>query len=278
MVSEQSQSRRDTMLGTTPQTGGASRTGTEGTGGVQGGARGSSQTQTDMAAKAQDVVEQTQEKAGQAVDMAKEQATSQLASQKDRAVDSLGSVAQAFRQTSQHLRQSDQHGIAQYADKAADRVEQFTGQLRGKDVQEIVRDVERYARRQPALFLGGAFVLGLLGARFLKSTAHREEEGAGEDYEYRPGYSSRGSGYRTGGYGYGGQYGGQYRGSSSGNYGGQYAGGTTSGRYTGGTPGYAGGTTSGQYGDQYGSGTAAERSGGSGTADRSWSVRGTETR
>ena len=49
--------------------------------------------------------------------------------------------------------------------------------MREKDVQAIVRDVERYAREQPALFLGGAFVLGLLGARFLKSTANREESG-----------------------------------------------------------------------------------------------------
>jgi hypothetical protein len=213
--------------------------------------------------------------------MAKEQATSQLTSQKDRAVDSLGSVAQALRQASKHLRQGDQHGFAQYADKAADRVEQFSGDLRDKDVQAIVRDVERYAREQPALFLGGAFVLGLLGARFLKSTAHREESGGGEDYEYRPGYYSRGSGYATGGYGggYGSRYGGQYRGSSSGTYGGQYTGGTGGTGYTAGATGqYAAGTTAGQYGSQYGSGTTAERSGGSGTADRSWSVRGTETR
>ena len=130
-----------------------------------------------MGAKAQDVVEQTQQKAGEVVDQAKQQATSQLSSQKDRAVDSLGTVADALRQTSKHLRESDQQGIAQYADKAAERVEQFSGQLRGKDVQEIVRDVERYARQQPALFLGGAFVLGLLGARFLKSTAQREDDG-----------------------------------------------------------------------------------------------------
>jgi len=210
-------------------------------GGTPSGAGHSSQTQTDMGAKAQDVVEQTQQKAGEVVDQAKQQVTSQLSTQKDRAADSLGTVADALRQSGKHLRDNDQHGIAQYADKAAERVEQFTDQLRGKDVQEIVRDVEHYARQQPAVVLGGAFVLGLLGARFLKSTAQREESGdANRDRArqyggYRPGSSTGASGT-------------QY---SRGQYGGQYPGGATTGR-------------------------TSEH--GTGTGERSWSVRGTETR
>jgi len=169
-----------------------------------------------MGAKVQDVVEQTQQKAGEVIDQAKQQATSQLATRKDQAAESLGTVADALRQSGKHLRENDQHGIAQYADKAAERVEQFSSQLRGKDVQAIIRDMERYARQQPALFLGGAFVLGLFGARFLKSTAQREDEGDTNRYGstqyggYRPGYYSgaysgeyRGGamGGRTGGYG-----------------------------------------------------------------------------
>jgi hypothetical protein len=38
----------------------------------------------------------------------------------------------------------------------------------------MVRNVEDFARRQPALFIGGAFMLGLLGARFLKSSAQTD--------------------------------------------------------------------------------------------------------
>lgn len=188
MVSEHPQNRSDTMMGSAPKAGG----------GTQSGA--GSASQTDLGAKAQEVVGQTQQKAGEVVDQAKQQATSQLSSQKDRAVDSLGTVADALRQTGKHLRESDQQGIAQYADKAAERVEQFSGQLRGKDVQEIVRDVERYARQQPALFLGGAFVLGLLGARFLKSSAQRED--TGDAGQYRSGqYGSSRPGYYSGAYG-----------------------------------------------------------------------------
>jgi hypothetical protein len=234
MVSEQPQNRSDTMIGSSPKPGGGSQ---KASGGTRSGAGNSSQAQADMGAKAQDVVEQTQQKAGEVVDQAKQQATSQLSSQKDRAVDSLGTVADALRQTGNHLRQNDQQGIAQYADKAAERVEQFSGQLRGKDVQEIVRDVERYARQQPALFLGGAFVLGLLGARFLKSTARRDEQAEDERYGSGP---------------YGGYRPGYYSGAYGGGYGSEYGRGA------------------------YGSGAATGRTGAYGTRERSWYVRGTE--
>ena len=204
MVSEQTHDRRDTVLGTTPQKGGA--------------------TQGDVGAQVQDVAGQAQEKAGQLVDQAKEQATGKLATQKDRAVDSLGTVAEALREAGKHLRENEQQSFAQYADKAAERVEQFSGNLRGKDVQTIVRDLEGYARRQPAVFLGGAFVLGLVAARFLKSTAQREDEGdnpSGYQPRYRPGgrsgyYSGNQPGYYSGAYteperpGYGGAYGTAY--------------------------------------------------------------------
>lgn len=151
----------------------------------------------DVKETAQEMAQQTQEKTGQVAEQAKaqvmEQATNQVTSQKDRAVTSLGSVAGALRQAGQHLRDNEQAPVAQYADKAADRVEQFAQQLGSKDVQELVRDVENYARRQPAFFLGGAFALGLLAARFLKSTGQREGDGGDG------GYRGRGNGA----YGYG---------------------------------------------------------------------------
>ena len=34
----------------------------------------------------------------------------------------------------------------------------------------MARDAESYARRNPAVFLGSAFVLGILAARFFKSS------------------------------------------------------------------------------------------------------------
>lgn len=111
------------------------------------------------------------------MDRVRERAAAQLSSQKDRATDGLGSVAQAVRQSTQHLRDNHQETIAQYVDRAADRIDRFSAQLRDRDVSEIVDDVQRFARQQPALFVGSAFALGILGARFLKSSSDRAARG-----------------------------------------------------------------------------------------------------
>jgi ElaB/YqjD/DUF883 family membrane-anchored ribosome-binding protein len=120
-------------------------------------------------------MDQAKQQAGQLADQAKQQATSQLSSQKQRATQSLGSVSQALRQTGQHLREQDQGTIAQYTDKAAEQVERVSGFLKNKNVSELMSEAERFARQQPSLFLGGAFALGVLGARFLKSSSEHSQ-------------------------------------------------------------------------------------------------------
>ncbi|PLS78528.1 MAG: hypothetical protein CYG59_18040 [Chloroflexi bacterium] len=142
------------------------------------------------------VVDQAQETMGQAVDQAKQTATSRLTAQKDRATDSLVLVAQALRQTGQELRGQDQGMISEYIDTAAQQVERFYRFLHGRDVNDLVGEVERFARRQPSLFLGSTFALGLLGARFLKSSGQSASATtAHQTFQPRyaaPGYPSAG--------------------------------------------------------------------------------------
>ena len=107
------------------------------------------------------------------VDRVRERATSQLTTQKDRATDGLGNVAQAVRETTQHLRTQQHDAIAGYAERAADQLERFQQRLKEKDVSELLDDAQRLARSQPALFIGGAFAIGLIGARFFKSSSPR---------------------------------------------------------------------------------------------------------
>lgn len=151
-------------------------------------------TTGDVAAQARAAARQTadqaKDKAGELAGQAREQIDSQLASQKDRVAEGLGSVAQALRQTGDGLRERDQHGLTGYVERAADQVESLSSYLRERDMGRMVDDVERYARREPALFLGGAFVLGLLGARFLKASRPQPRYddsyyGTSSAYEYR---------------------------------------------------------------------------------------------
>jgi hypothetical protein len=131
----------------------------------------------DVAGQAQDAVsqvtQQAQATAGQVTDQAKQQATSQMESQKSRAVDSLVTVAQALRQTGQQLHEQDQGAVGGYVEQAAERIEGLTNYLRARDVPQLIRETQDFARRQPGLFLTGAVALGFIGARFLMSSGQR---------------------------------------------------------------------------------------------------------
>jgi hypothetical protein len=116
------------------------------------------------------VASQAQQTASQVAGQAREQAAARLTGQKDRAADGLTNVAQALRQTGQQLRDQDQQAFTGYIESAASQVERVSNYLRQRDLGQLIDDVEYFARRQPALFLGGTFVAGLLGARFLKSS------------------------------------------------------------------------------------------------------------
>jgi len=141
------------------------------------GGTGTTGTGTPLLEQAKDqtqqVVQQAGQKAGQVMDQAREQVKTQLAGQKDRATDGLGTIAQALRQTGDQLRAQDQGVVSQYAEQAAQAIEGFSDYLRDKDVDDLVFEVENLARRQPTVFLGSAFALGFLAARFLKSSGQK---------------------------------------------------------------------------------------------------------
>jgi len=128
-------------------------------------------------ATAGQVVDQAQEKVGQVVDQAKQQTTSLLTTQKDQAADTLSTVAHALRQTGQQLREQDKAPVAGYADQAATEVERISDYLHDRDVRQIVDDTEGFARQRPVVFVGGALVLGLVAARFLKSSKRKATSG-----------------------------------------------------------------------------------------------------
>ena len=57
---------------------------------------------------------------------------------------------------------------------ASDQLRRFADQIRQKGVTDMLDDVHNFARRRPALFIGGAFLIGIGIARFLKSSAERQ--------------------------------------------------------------------------------------------------------
>ena len=121
------------------------------------------------------VKEQVQQAAVGLKDQVAERATGALAGRQEAASGQLSTVAQTFRQMGDQLRDQDQADIAGYLDRATAQVERLADYLRDRDARELVGEAERFARREPALFLGGAFTLGLLAARFLKSSGRASQ-------------------------------------------------------------------------------------------------------
>jgi hypothetical protein len=119
------------------------------------------------------------------VDKLRSGAASQLNNQKDRATEGLGSVVQAVRQSTQQLREQHHDTLAKYVEQAADQIDRMSRRLREKDVTQLMGDVQRLSRRQPAAFVGGAFALGLIAARFFKSSARDERNESDAEWASR---------------------------------------------------------------------------------------------
>ena len=90
--------------------------------------------------------------------------------QKGTALGELDSVASALRKAGSEL--GDSSGVAgKLVSAIADRVESAGQSLNGKELGDVVDDLERFARRNPATFISGAIAVGFIASRFLKSSA-----------------------------------------------------------------------------------------------------------
>jgi hypothetical protein len=124
------------------------------------------------------------EETARVASQAREQASQLAARATEQTAQRLTSLAAALRQAAQQLETDDAAGFGRYAGIAADQVEKASGYLEGKDLGQLVRDTQTFARRHPDLFLGGAFVAGVMLARFIKSSA--PEAGAAGSEPFNP--------------------------------------------------------------------------------------------
>jgi hypothetical protein len=144
------------------------------------------QVKKEAEERAKQVTQETEQHAKELVDTAQDTARSTFSNQKHRAAEGLHVVADALRQTGQNLSKEDQDTMARYASQAAERIDRFSGQLDEKSVDEILSGVENFARERPEVFLGGALVLGLFAARFIKSSSSGTRSQHQEQMRQRP--------------------------------------------------------------------------------------------
>lgn len=136
-------------------------------------------SKTTSPSSAREAAEAAKHKASEVAGQAKDEAKDQLAQKKQQATGSLDDVADAMHAAGDRLEQDDRDAFASYAHNAANQVEHLVQSVRNRSVGEILDEAERFARREPGLFIGGAFLLGIVGARFLKAS----EPGTGRGWD-----------------------------------------------------------------------------------------------
>lgn len=80
----------------------------------------------------------------------------------------LADVARALRKSTKEL---ENNMASPYVDLAADQIDRASTFLRRAELKDFIDGATAFAKREPLIFLSGAFLLGLLGSRFLKSSS-----------------------------------------------------------------------------------------------------------
>jgi hypothetical protein len=60
---------------------------------------------------------------------------------------------------------------ARYMEELAQRIDSVSAYVERKDPADVIKDVKRFARQNPTIFVGGSFALGFALSRLLRSAA-----------------------------------------------------------------------------------------------------------
>jgi ElaB/YqjD/DUF883 family membrane-anchored ribosome-binding protein len=157
----------------------------------------SESTAQQVKERAGEGAQQIQEKASEAKERTRERLRGEIDSRSTQAGEQMTRTADALRQTAQQLREDRQAQPAQVLEGVAQRVEKLGQYLTENDGDRLLRDVERMARSQPWLIVGGGAVLGFVAARFTKASSTRRYEANGGGTP-RPALTAQAGGDRRG--------------------------------------------------------------------------------
>jgi len=87
------------------------------------------------------------------------------------------SLAEALRRSGNDLRNEGNGNAAQLTGQAAERIERFGVYLEEKTGDDVMRDVERFARQRPWLLAGLGALAGVAAARFMKASSEQRYDG-----------------------------------------------------------------------------------------------------
>ncbi len=116
------------------------------------------------------------EHVGPIAEQVKEQASAVTQQQMASAADGLEKAAGLVTTVGDQLRERQLGDLAHYTDLTVDQMQKVAAWLRTTTPEEIARNVEDLAKKQPELFGAGAVALGLLGLRLLRGASQESDE------------------------------------------------------------------------------------------------------
>ena len=155
----------------------------ESTGGLSAQVEPTQSSTQEMGQKAQDKV---QEVAGQAREQAEQlrgrasgRVQDQIDQRSTQAGEQVSSTADDLRSVADELRKQGKDTPARLAEQVADRAQNVGGYLQGADADQLLSDLEDFARRQPWAVVVGGIVLGFAASRFLKASGAQRYQSRG---------------------------------------------------------------------------------------------------
>jgi hypothetical protein len=129
--------------------------------------------------KAQEAAGQAREKAQEGAQRAREGLRGQLDQRSTQAGQRVATQSEDIRSVAQQLREQGKEGPAKLAEQAADRTQRVGSWLEESDADQIIGEVEDFARRNPWAVALGGLALGFAASRMLRaSSADRYQSGS----------------------------------------------------------------------------------------------------
>ena len=142
--------------------------------------------------------EAVQEKAVELKHEGRRSLTQQLDQRTTQAGEQARTLARTLRKTGQELESQQQNDtVSRVAVGVADRIERAGGYLEQASGDDLLRDVERFARERPWLVAGAAAAAGFAASRLLKASSERRYGSPGNGSYDRSGWSDSTTSWRT---------------------------------------------------------------------------------
>lgn len=161
-------------------------------------------------AKVQDAASVAQEKASELREQGSARLRDQFDQRSSQAGSQVRSLAEALRRGGNDLSNEGNSNAAQLTGQAADRIERLGNYLEQKRGDELMHDIETFARRRPWLLAGLGMLAGVAAARFMKASSEQrygDYRRSSQQWPTRPAVTSGQQQLSSGSEGFGGERG-----------------------------------------------------------------------